>query len=217
MAAGFRSTEQPCRRRWRRGAAHSDDDGDVELVPQAAPSSALAAAAQPPPVDEGDVDLAVLKTGLLPDDDGNLDYQQAAETLRDEDNFVADADSENAYASVHNGQSALDLVKGPLLHKKKPLNNASSRRSAPAPFCPSASCRLSCCCSCCSQLSVAGAAEDLPVDDAIDLESLAKAEKDEADVPPAAPVRISAAPGAQRSSRAGAIDRLRGMAADDWN
>src|SRR5665213_1742314 len=101
MAAGFRSTEQPCRRRWRRGAAHSDDDGDVELVPQAAPSSALAAAAQPPPVDEGDVDLAVLKTGLLPDDDGNLDYQQAAETLRDEDNFVADADSENAYASVH--------------------------------------------------------------------------------------------------------------------
>jgi hypothetical protein len=95
MAAGFRSTEHPCCQGWRCGAADLDDDGDVELVPQAAPtcSPALAAAAQPPPVDEGDVDLAVLEAGLLPDDDGSLDYQQAAEMLWDADNFEADVDS----------------------------------------------------------------------------------------------------------------------------
>jgi hypothetical protein len=79
-------------------------------------SSASAAAAQPPPVDEGDVDYAVLEAGLPADDDGNLDYQQAAEMLADEDNFEADADSENAFAAVQNGLSALDLVKGSLLH-----------------------------------------------------------------------------------------------------
>ena len=98
-----------------------------------APRSDSADAAQPPPVDEGDVDYAVLEAGLPADDDGSLDYQKAAAMLAEEDSFEAGADSENAFAGVRISLSALDLVKGSLLHKKKPLSNASSPCFAPVP------------------------------------------------------------------------------------
>jgi hypothetical protein len=67
----------------------------------------------------------VIEAGLLPDADGNLDYEAAAEMMLEED--LLQPDSDDAHATAEDELAAIPAVTAAADRKAKPLRNASAR------------------------------------------------------------------------------------------
>lgn len=101
------------------GAAIALDDDDDAAPPD--PSSASMPKQKAIPVvelDEGDVDFAVVEAGVIPNEDGDLDYDEAAQLLVDEDQFEEDSAAIASSAAKQSELAQLDALKA-IKHKPR--------------------------------------------------------------------------------------------------